>query len=115
MVALGKALVCLETWLLAVLRGLWFASKDRRDLGSGLLPLRLLVGLLVGTAELVLFFFEGFGEGLGVVGELVIILSLTTEIAILSGCSGSLTRLVVASVILVGIVSITFALEIVTL
>jgi hypothetical protein len=75
----------------------------------------LLIGLLVGTAEVLLFFFIRFGEGLGVIGKLVIALSLPTEIPILSGCSGSLTRLVVASVILVGIISITFALGVVTL
>lgn len=108
-------MVVLETLLLAILGGLWLASKDRRDLDSGFLPKSLLIGLLVGTAEVFLFFFIRFGEGLGVIGKLVIVLSLPIEIPILSGCSGSLTRLVVASVILIGIVSITFALAVITL
>jgi hypothetical protein len=108
-------LVSLETLLLAVLGGLGFASKDRRDLGPSFLPWSLLVRLLVGTIEILLFFFMlGLGEGFGVVRELIIVLGLPSEIAILSGWSRSLTRLVVASVILIGVVSITFALGVIT-
>lgn len=56
----------------------------------------------------------GLGEGLGVLRELIIVLDLPSEIAILSSWSRSLTRLVVASVILIGVVSITFALGVIT-